>query len=129
MLSLSKGSEWTVADFKILVDIIKCSKRARTFTIELTVEQQESAEILFELLIKMVHCNSQAKIINLQIDFKLNPDWSFINADFNSTGEGSIKELTIVQYGEPITSSPAWKFLTQSVSIEKGSVFSPFYIF
>ena len=71
----------------------------------------------------MVHCNSQAKLINLRIDFKFDPDWSFINADFDTTGDGSIKELTIAQYGEPITSSPAWTFLTRSFSIDQGSDF------
>ena len=74
----------------------------------------------------MVHCNSQAKVINLQINFEFDPDWRFINADFDTTGEGSIEELTIVQYGEPITSSPAWNFLTRSFPIDKGSVFGYF---
>ena len=88
--------KWTEEDIRSMMDIISKSPNASQFILSYHLQNQNDAILFWQLLLKIVHCNSKPKTIHLDIetDDRVNNqiDWHFVKK-LETSGIGSIESL------------------------------------
>ena len=92
--------KWSEDSIRSMMDIISKSPNASSFTLCYRLQSQNDALLLWQLLLKIIHCNSKPKTIYLSIDTD-NECEDQINWDFIKSSETSgIGSIEFLKFGE-----------------------------